>query len=130
MAAVIFNGKIQYAVFGDTGPTDIIGEASYACAQKLGINPDPKNGGVGSGVTYISGTRSDGVFSSCGHGPRRHGITSDEFSHERGGEKEAQFHFGGEALLPVRHEGRLSIVRWGCGRGESRITFPRSSRRK
>ena len=54
VAAVIFNGKIQYAVFGDTGPTDIIGEASYACAQKLGINPDPKNGGTGAGVTYIT----------------------------------------------------------------------------
>jgi regulation of enolase protein 1 (concanavalin A-like superfamily) len=65
VAAVIYNGKIQYAVFGDTGPTDIIGEASYACAQKLGINPDPKNGGVGGGVTYIqfvgSGARGSDI---------------------------------------------------------------------
>ena len=52
--AVIYNRKLQYAVFGDTGPTDIIGEASYACAATLGINPDPGNGGVGSGVTYIA----------------------------------------------------------------------------
>ena len=52
--AVIYNRKLQYAVFGDTGPTDIIGEASYACAAALGINPDPGNGGVGSGVTYIA----------------------------------------------------------------------------
>jgi len=66
VTAVIFNGKLQYAVFGDTGPTDIIGEASYACAQKLGINPDPSNGGVGGPVvTYItfigSGTRPSDI---------------------------------------------------------------------
>jgi hypothetical protein len=54
VVAVIYNGKLQYAVFGDTGPTTIIGEASYACAEKLGINPDPGNGGTGSGVTYIA----------------------------------------------------------------------------
>ena len=51
--AVIYNGKVEYAVIGDTGPTQIIGEASYATAKDLGINPDPKNGGVDSGVTYI-----------------------------------------------------------------------------
>ncbi|UOZ09549.1 glycoside hydrolase family 75 protein [Amycolatopsis sp. WQ 127309] len=51
--AVIYNGKIEYAVIGDTGPTQIIGEASYATAKDLGINPDPSNGGTDSGVTYI-----------------------------------------------------------------------------
>ncbi|MFJ9783995.1 glycoside hydrolase family 75 protein [Amycolatopsis sp. NPDC101161] len=51
--AVIYNGKVEYAVIGDTGPTQIIGEASYATAKDLGINPDPSNGGVDSGVTYI-----------------------------------------------------------------------------
>jgi hypothetical protein len=51
--AVLYNGKLTYAVFGDTGPTNLIGEASYACAQSLGINPNPATGGVGSGVTYI-----------------------------------------------------------------------------
>jgi hypothetical protein len=65
VTAVIYNGKLIYAVFGDTGPTNIIGEASYATAQKLGINPDPSNGGVGSGVTYItfvgSGTRPSNI---------------------------------------------------------------------
>ncbi|MGW3627718.1 glycoside hydrolase family 75 protein [Streptomyces sp. NPDC000880] len=53
VAAVIYEGRVQYAVVGDTGPTGIIGEASYATAAALGINPDPRNGGVGSGVTYI-----------------------------------------------------------------------------
>ena len=51
--AVIFNGKVEYAVIGDTGPEQIIGEASYATANDLGINPDPSNGGTDSGVTYI-----------------------------------------------------------------------------
>ncbi len=65
VTAVIFNGLVQYAVFGDTGPNDIIGEASFATAQKLGINPDPANGGVDSGVAYItfigSGTRPSNI---------------------------------------------------------------------
>jgi len=56
VVAVIYQGKLQFAVFGDTGPTDIIGEASYSCAAALGINPNPANGGVGSGVTYIAFT--------------------------------------------------------------------------
>ncbi|MER6665294.1 glycoside hydrolase family 75 protein [Amycolatopsis keratiniphila] len=51
--AVIYNDKVLYTVIGDTGPKNIIGEASYATAKALGINPDPKNGGVDSGVTYI-----------------------------------------------------------------------------
>ncbi|MGW0788768.1 glycoside hydrolase family 75 protein [Streptomyces sp. NPDC002911] len=53
VAAVIYRGKVQYAVVGDTGPTGIIGEASYATAEALGIDPDPKSGGTASGVTYI-----------------------------------------------------------------------------
>jgi hypothetical protein len=51
--AVIFNNKVLYAVIGDTGPTQIIGEASYATAKDLGINPDPENGGSDGPVTYI-----------------------------------------------------------------------------
>ena len=54
VTAVIYKGQLQWAVFGDTGPTDIIGEASYACAKNLGIDPDPKTGGTGSGVLYIT----------------------------------------------------------------------------
>jgi hypothetical protein len=53
VAAVIFNNKIVYAVFADEGPNSIIGEASYATARDLGINPNPENGGTDSGVTYI-----------------------------------------------------------------------------
>ncbi len=60
--AVIYKGKLQFAVFGDTGPTDIIGEASWATANGLGINPSPAVGGVDNGVTYI-------VFTGTGTQP-------------------------------------------------------------
>ena len=53
VAAVIYNNKVVYAVFADEGPDNIIGEASYATAQSLGIDPNPETGGVDSGVTYI-----------------------------------------------------------------------------
>jgi hypothetical protein len=53
VAAVIYNNKVVYAVFADEGPNNIIGEASYATAKALGINADPENGGVDSGVTFI-----------------------------------------------------------------------------
>jgi hypothetical protein len=51
--AVIYNNQLEYAVFGDQGPTDLIGEASYRTAANLGINPSPASGGVGGDVTYI-----------------------------------------------------------------------------
>lgn len=51
--AVIYNGHVEYAVFGDEGPNDSIGEASYATAAALGIDPDPKTGGTSDPVTYI-----------------------------------------------------------------------------
>ncbi|MEV5439361.1 glycoside hydrolase family 75 protein [Streptomyces sp. NPDC052682] len=53
VAAVIHRGRVQYAVVGDTGPRNIIGEASYATAEALGIRPDPRGGGTASDVTYI-----------------------------------------------------------------------------
>ncbi|NEC91551.1 glycoside hydrolase family 75 protein [Streptomyces sp. SID12501] len=53
VVAVVYNNKVEYAVVGDTGPAKIIGEASYATAQALGIDPDPESGGTDSGVTYI-----------------------------------------------------------------------------
>lgn len=53
VVAVIHAGRVEYAVVGDTGPAGIIGEASYATAKALGIDPDPKGGGAASGVTYI-----------------------------------------------------------------------------
>jgi hypothetical protein len=53
VGAVIYNGKLTFGVVGDIGPKAIIGEASYAMADSLDINPDPAVGGVDSGVSYI-----------------------------------------------------------------------------
>ncbi|CAL9347576.1 hypothetical protein SUDANB58_00397 [Streptomyces sp. enrichment culture] len=53
VAAVVHGDRVRYAVVGDTGPRDIIGEASYAAAEALGIDPDPRTGGTSSDVTYI-----------------------------------------------------------------------------
>jgi hypothetical protein len=53
VAAVIFKNKLIFAILGDTGPSDIIGEASFAAAKALGINPDAKNGGTAGPVTYV-----------------------------------------------------------------------------
>ncbi|GAA1916637.1 hypothetical protein GCM10009837_47040 [Streptomyces durmitorensis] len=53
VAAVIHRGKVLYAVVGDTGPTRLIGEASYAAAKSLGIRADPRSGGTDAGVTYL-----------------------------------------------------------------------------
>ncbi|MFE2967078.1 glycoside hydrolase family 75 protein [Streptomyces sp. NPDC059340] len=54
VVAVIYQDRVQYAVVGDTGPREIIGEASYASAKALGIRPGPHGGGTSSGVTYIA----------------------------------------------------------------------------
>ncbi|GAA4567843.1 glycoside hydrolase family 75 protein [Planotetraspora kaengkrachanensis] len=65
VVAVIYNGKIEYAVVGDTGPTQIIGEASHKAASDLGIDPDPSTGGTDGPVTYVvftgSGTKVSAV---------------------------------------------------------------------
>jgi hypothetical protein len=53
IVAVIYKGQVEYAVFGDEGPTNLIGEASYATAVGLGIDPNPATGGASGGVTYI-----------------------------------------------------------------------------
>ncbi|MDQ0753480.1 hypothetical protein QF034_007711 [Streptomyces africanus] len=53
VVAVVHRDRVQYAVVGDKGPQNIIGEASYATAKALGIRADPHGGGAPSGVTYI-----------------------------------------------------------------------------
>jgi hypothetical protein len=52
---VLYKGQIEYAVYGDVGPSAIIGEASYATAQALGIDPNPATGGVDTpDVLYVA----------------------------------------------------------------------------
>jgi hypothetical protein len=53
VGAVIYNNKVVYAVFADEGPDNIIGEASYATAVALGIDPNPATGGTAGPVTFI-----------------------------------------------------------------------------
>lgn len=50
---VILRDKMVYAVFGDEGPTSIIGEASYAAAKALGVPGIPYGGWDARDVTYI-----------------------------------------------------------------------------
>lgn len=54
VVAVVHGDRVRYGVIGDTGPTGIVGEASYAMAKALGIDPDPTTGGADSDVTYIA----------------------------------------------------------------------------
>jgi hypothetical protein len=54
---------VAFGVFGDEGPSNIIGESSYAMAKSLGIDPNPESGGTDSGVTYIAFTGSGAVAS-------------------------------------------------------------------
>ena len=58
IAAVRYNGKVEFAVFADVGPPQNLGEGSMALAQALGINDSPTRGGVQHGVEYIIFPRS------------------------------------------------------------------------
>ena len=62
VVAVLYQDHVEYGPLGDLGPTSIIGEASYAMAASLGINPNPSTGGVSSGVTYIAFTPMDAIL--------------------------------------------------------------------
>lgn len=65
--AVVFNqrnGKGSYAIFGDVGPSDRIGEGSIALAENLDIRSDARNGGARRGIVYL-------VFPGSGNGRPR-----------------------------------------------------------
>ena len=65
--AVVFNlrnSKSSYAIFGDVGPYDRIGEGSMALAENLGIRSDARNGGARRGIVYL-------VFPGSGNGRPR-----------------------------------------------------------
>ncbi|MER6911957.1 glycoside hydrolase family 75 protein [Streptomyces sp. NPDC000594] len=53
VVAVVHGDIVRFGVVGDTGPARTIGEASYAMAEALGIDSDPRTGGADAGVTYI-----------------------------------------------------------------------------
>lgn len=65
--AAAFNqrtGKFSFAIFGDVGPYDRIGEGSMALAENLGIRSDARNGGARRGILYL-------VFPGSGNGRPR-----------------------------------------------------------
>ena len=65
--AVVFNrrnAKSSYAIFGDVGPSDRIGEGSMALAENLGIRSDARNGGARGGIVFL-------VFPGSGDGRPR-----------------------------------------------------------
>jgi hypothetical protein len=65
--AAVFNqrtGKFSFAIFGDVGPYDRIGEGSVALAENLGIRSDARNGGARRGILYL-------VFPGSGNGRPR-----------------------------------------------------------
>jgi len=66
------NGKSSYAIFGDVGPYDRIGEGSMALAENLGIRSNARNGGARRGVLYL-------VFPGSGNGRPR---TIEEINEE------------------------------------------------
>lgn len=60
VGAVVYQDKVVYGVIGDKGPSTIVGEASYAMADALGIDPDPSSGGIGGkvvGYVMFPGTK-------------------------------------------------------------------------
>jgi Fungal chitosanase of glycosyl hydrolase group 75 len=61
VAAIIYNNQLTYAVFADEGPANIIGEASVATANALGIPSDPAMGGSDGPVYYIVFTGAGAV---------------------------------------------------------------------
>lgn len=67
LCVMVYKDKFVFGVVGDLGPSKRIGEGSYAAAAALGINPNPRSGGVGSGVTYVvfPGTRVSPIESKA-----------------------------------------------------------------
>jgi hypothetical protein len=55
VVAAVYEDTVVYGVVGDLGPSGQIGEASYAMADALGIDPDPSTGGAsGKVVDYVA----------------------------------------------------------------------------
>jgi len=67
IAAVLYNGNLEFAVYADNGPNDKIGEGSVQLVQNLGFNPY-KNGkiccGIQSGVVVIVLPGTRGTYST------------------------------------------------------------------
>jgi len=67
IAAVVYNGRLEFAIYADNGPNNKLGEGSVQLVQNLGFNPY-KNGriccGITSGVVVVVLPGSRGSYSS------------------------------------------------------------------
>jgi hypothetical protein len=62
VAVVIYKDRLAYGVVGHEQDADVIGAASYALADALGVDPDPVTGGLQSeDVTYFAFTGPSNV---------------------------------------------------------------------
>jgi hypothetical protein len=52
------NKKMAFAIFGDLGPRNRLGEGSIALARKLGIPAESPSGGTSEGIIYIGFPKS------------------------------------------------------------------------
>lgn len=52
IARLSYKNSSIYAIYADTGPKEIIGEASISAVESLGVNPWGKNGKIVSGINY------------------------------------------------------------------------------
>ncbi len=55
VAAVIWRGRVVFAIFADVGPSDRIGEGSIALSEALGFNPWQERDGTRQIVSGIEG---------------------------------------------------------------------------
>jgi Fungal chitosanase of glycosyl hydrolase group 75 len=61
VAAIVYSNQVAYAIFLDEcGDRTLIGEASIATANILGVDSDPRTGGTDGPVTYIVFTGESG----------------------------------------------------------------------
>ncbi|HTA93693.1 MAG TPA: glycoside hydrolase family 75 protein [Polyangiaceae bacterium] len=62
VAVVIYKDRLAYGVIGHEQASDVIGAASYAMAELLGIDPNPVTGGLETeDVTYFAFTGTSNV---------------------------------------------------------------------
>lgn len=59
VAAVIWKGRVVYAIFADEGPENLIGEGSVALSERLGFDPWEMRDGTRQ---IVNGIESDVVM--------------------------------------------------------------------
>jgi peptidoglycan hydrolase-like protein with peptidoglycan-binding domain len=65
-----YGDKTVYGIYGDVGPHGKLGEASMATARALGINPDPRRGGLDEGSQSVDYTVLPGTGAAVRGAPK------------------------------------------------------------